>query len=293
MLTMRSRILAFVTGVLMTGMAFSAQPVVIGSTNFPEQLILANIYNDVLTDRGVETEMRLNLGSRELVFPALESGELDILPEYTGALLGHLTGGKSRVHEEQAVLTALKKELPDDLEMLEPASAQDKDALVVRPETAEKHNLKTMSDLRGVASNMVLGGPPELQTRRIGLPGFKDVYGVEFKEFRSLDAGGPLTVGALSSGDVDVALMFTTQGIIDVKGWTVLEDDRNLISAQNLIPVVRSEVMTPTIRKSLNAISARLTTEGLQRLNRNVSVDKESPATVARRWVEEQGLVGD
>jgi len=286
----RLRSLGLAAGLLLSANAFAGQPVVIGSTNFPEQLILANIYSDVLEAHGVDTEKRLNLGSREVVFPSLKSGELDMLPEYTGALLGYLTDGKSTEHRPDAVLAALRKQLPNGLEMLKPASAQDKDALVVRPKTAKRYDLETMSDLRGVASKLVLGGPPELKTRHIGLPGFKEVYGIQFRKFRSLDAGGPLTVGALKNGDIDVALMFTTQGIINARGWKILKDDRNLISAQNLVPVVRSDAMTPTIRKSLNAISARLTTEELQRMNRSVSVDKKSPKDVARHWVDQNGL---
>lgn len=284
------RLLTLGFGILAAGAAGAQQPVVIGSTNFPEQLILANIYNEVLEARGVETEMRLNLGARELVFPALKAGEIDILPEYTGALLGYLTRGESKAREEDEVIAALKRALPEDIAMLEPAAAQDKDALVVTQETARRYGLETMSDLKGVASGMVIGGPPELETRFIGLPGFKKVYGLDFEAFRSLDAGGPLTVAALENGDIDVALMFTTQGIIDAKGWVILEDDKGMISAQNLVPVVRKEVLTPTIRGALNAISARLTTNGLQRMNRRVVMGKRSPKAVARRWVAEHGL---
>lgn len=284
------RMLVLGFGLLVSAGSLAAQPVVIGSTNFPEQLILANIYNDVLKAHGVDTKMRLNLGSRELVFPALKAGELDILPEYTGALLGYLTRGESQARQESAVLAELKEKLPQGIVMLKPASAQDKDALVVTAETASQYHLQTMSDLAGVASKMTLGGPPELKTRFIGLPGFKQVYGLEFKTFRSLDAGGPLTVGALANGDIDVALMFTTQGVIGARGWVVLRDDKGMISAQNLVPVVREAVLTPTIRDALNAVSAQLTTEGLQKMNHQVEVEKRGPDEIAREWVEEHGL---
>lgn len=270
--------------------AASAEPVVVGSTNFPEQLILANIYADVLEARGVEVETRLNLGSREIVFPALKAGEIDVLPEYTGALLGYLTAGEAAAQKPEAVTKALKKELPEGIVMLEPAAAQDKDALVVTQETAEKYDLQAVSDLKGVASELVVGGPPELETRAVGLPGLKKVYGIEFANFRALDAGGPLTVGALQSGAIDVARMFTTQGIIDAKGWVVLKDDKELVPAQNLVPVARQDVLTDDIRAALNAVSAELTTEGLQKLNRSVIVDKTPPAVVAEQWVKAHGL---
>lgn len=272
--------------------AADGETVVVGSTNFPEQLILANIYADVLEARGVNVETRLNLGSREIVFPALMAGEIDVLPEYTGALLAYVAGGEAEAHTAEEVTEALKQALPEGVVMLEPASAQDKDALVVTRETAEKYDLQSVSDLEPAAPELVIGGPPELETRYIGLPGLKEVYGLDFEAFRALDAGGPLTVGALSSGDIDVARMFTTQGVIDARGWVVLEDDKELVSAQNLVPVVREEVLNEKIRSALNAVSAELTTEGLQKLNRQVSVEKRSPAAVAEQWVKEHGLGG-
>jgi len=272
----------------------SAQRVVVGSTNFVEQLILANIYAEVLEDRGIEVEKRLNLGSREIVYPALTSGEIDILPEYTGALLAYLSeGGEIPARKPDEVAEKLRAALPDNLELLEPADAQNKDTLVVRAETAEKHGLKTFSDLAAVSGDMIVGGPPEMKTRRIGLEGLKDFYGIEFAQFRPLDAGGPVTTGALQNGDIDVARMFTTQGVIDARGWVVLEDDKELSPAQNLVPVARAEVLDDTIRNALNEISASLTDKGLQRMNRAVGVDQREPEAVAREWAREQGLVGD
>lgn len=266
------------------------QTVVVGSTNFPEQLILAHIYADVLEARGVNVETRLNLGSREIVFPALKAGEIDLLPEYTGALLAYLNKGDVTAGTPQAVTAALRKALPKDIAALKPASAQDKDALVVTQATADKYDLQTIADLKGVAPKLVIGGPPELETRASGLPGLKDVYGLTFKRFRALDAGGPLTVAALAGGDIDAARMFTTQGIIDAKGWVVLKDNKNLVLPQNIVPIIRKNVLTDKVRDALNDISARLTTATLQQLNRKVSVNKRSPSVVASLWVEAQGL---
>src|SRR5699024_6987139 len=164
------KLLMAVTG-LGLAMAMSAavaandKPVIIGSTNFAEQLVLANIYAGVLRANDIDVEMRLNLGSRALVFPALEAGELDILPEYTGALLAFLTNGESHATAEQDVLADLRANLPDELVALKPSPAQDKDALVVTPETAKKYDLKTISDLKPVAGKLIIGGPPELKTR--------------------------------------------------------------------------------------------------------------------------------
>ena len=272
----------------------SAQRVVIGSTNFAEQLILANMYAEVLEARGVEVEKRLNLGSREIVYPALTAGEIDILPEYTGALLAHVSESEEiPARKSKEVARKLRAALPKSIEMLEPSSAQNKDALVVRPETAREHDLETFSDLAPVAGDMIVGGPPEMKTRRVGLPGLKDMYGIEFKQFRALDAGGPVTTGALQNGDIDVARMFTTQGVIDQRGWVVLEDDKELSPAQNLVPVARKEVLNDTIREALNEISANLTTADLQKLNRAVGVEEREPADVAREWVRQKGLVNN
>lgn len=265
-------------------------PVVIGSTNFPEQLVLAHIYADALEARDIAVETRLNLGSREIVFPALKAGEIDVLPEYTGALLAYLTSGEASAHTPQAMANALQKALPDDIVRLQPAQAQDKDALVVTKKTAEKYNLHSISDLRNTAADMIIGGPPELKIRADGLPGLKKTYGLEFKQFRSLDAGGPLTVAALKSGDIDIARMFSTQGIIDANGWIILQDDKNLVPAQNIVPVAREAVLTEKIRQALNLVSAKLTTADLQKLNNKVGVEKQSPAKVAAQWVEMHGL---
>ncbi|HET7314315.1 ABC transporter substrate-binding protein, partial [Salinisphaera sp.] len=167
---------------------------------------------------------------------------------------------------------------------------QDKDGLVVTPATAKKYHLKTIADLKPVAGKLTLGGPPEVKTRYVGLKGLKQVYGIEFKNFRALDAGGPLTQSALQSGAIDVARMFTTQGVIPERGWVLLKDNKNLVPAQNILPVVRKAVLTPTIRKALNDISAQLTTEDLQRMNQRVSVKHDDPEIIARDWVKQHHL---
>ncbi|RKR04381.1 osmoprotectant transport system substrate-binding protein [Kushneria sinocarnis] len=263
--------------------------VTIGSTNFSEQLILANIYADVLQDRGVNVNTRLNLGSREVVFPALQNGEVDVLPEYTGAVLAYLDrqGQYSDARHSDEVGAALDKALPDTLTALEYSPAQDRDVLVVTGDTASKYNLQTIGDLAPVAGEMTLGGPPETRTRDAGMPGLKRVYDVAFGNFRSLDAGGPLTRGALANGDIDVARMFSSQGAIEQNDWVILEDDRDLVPAQNVVPIVREEALTPEIRKALNEVSARLTTEELQAMNRQVEVDKADPASVAQQWFDD------
>lgn len=268
------------------------ETVIVGSTNFTEQLILAHMYADVLEDRGVKVETRLNLGKREVVFPALKAREVSVVPEYTGALLSYLTDGAATASEPGKVTAALNEELPDGIVALEPAPAQNKDALAVTRETAKEYDLQAVSDLEGVADELIIGGPPELETRALGLPGYEKVYGLEFDEFRSLDAGGPLTKSALKQDDIDVARLFTTDPAIERNDWIILRDDKGLVPAQNLLPVMRQGAQNPTVRNALNELSSKLTTETMLELNGKVDLDKQDPAKVARQWLQKEGLIG-
>lgn len=266
--------------------------VIVGSANFPEQLILANMYADVVEETGATVERRLNLGSREVVFPSLRSGELTLLPEYSGALLAFLTEGGASATKADEVMSALSDELPDGIVALEPSDAEDKDGLAVTKETADEFGLKSIGDLEPVAGELVAGGPAEMEERNVGLPGLEEVYGVTFKEFRALDAGGPLTTEALSSGQIDVGRVFTTQGVIEENGWVLLDDPEELSPAQQIVPVIQESVLNDDIRAALNELSSTLTTEDLTSLNKRVEIDKEDPDAVATSYLEENGLVG-
>jgi osmoprotectant transport system substrate-binding protein len=266
--------------------------VIVGSTNFPEQLILAQMYAAVLEKAGVDVQKRLNLGNREVVFPALEKGEIQLLPEYNGSVLSFLDPNATAITSDE-VNSALTPLLDaKSLVALQQSPAEDKDAWAVTKETAAKYNLTTIGDLKPVASQLVVGGPPELKTRPAGLPGLKRVYGIgDFKEFKSLDAGGPLTISALKKGDIDVGRVFTTQGVIAAEGWVVLEETKPLQPAQNIVPIGRKDAMTDQVKNALNALSARITTEELTKLNAQVDVDKKDPESVARDWLTQQGLI--
>jgi osmoprotectant transport system substrate-binding protein len=266
--------------------------VIVGSTNFPEQLILAQMYAAVLEKAGVDVTTRLNLGAREVVFPALEKGEIQLLPEYNGSVLSFLDP-KATATTTEEVNTALAPLLQaKNLVALEASPAEDKDGWAVTQETASKYNLRTLDDLKPVASQLVVGGPPELKTRPAGLPGLKRVYGIpDFKEFKALDPGGPLTISALKKGDIDVGRVFTTQGVIAAEGWVVLEETKPLQPAQNVVPVGRADAMTDQVKNALNALSARITTEELTKLNAQVDVEKKDPEQIARDWLTQQGLI--
>lgn len=266
--------------------------VTIGSTNFTEQLILAEMYAAVLEKAGVKVETRLNLGTREVVFPALEKGEIDLLPEYNGSVLSFLDKNATQTTSEE-VNTALAPKLDaKGLVALTQSPAEDKDGWAVTKETADKYSLAKIGDLKGKAGQLVVGGPPELKTRPAGLPGLKKVYGIEaFKEFKALDAGGPLTTSALNKGDIDVGRVFTTQGSIAEFGWVLLEEDKPLEPAQNIVPIGRKDAMTDQVKSTLDGISAKITTEALTELNKQVDIDKADPEKVANDWLTSQGLL--
>ena len=188
------------------------------------------------------------------------------------------------------MIAELGEVLPDDLAMLEASAAQDKDVLAVTRETAEKYGLETISDLETVAGEISLGGPPEWKTRVNGLLGLADVYGLTFKEFVSLDAGGPLTLAALTSGQVQAADVFSTDPAIAENDLVSLEDDKFLFAAETVVPIVRSDKVSDTITEALNEVSAALTTEDLIAMNGRAATG-ESLEDIANDWLTEAGLL--
>ncbi len=170
--------------------------VVVGSANFPESELLMDIYAKALAAKGIKVDTKPNIGSRETYIPALQDGSIDLVPEYTG-VLDQYFNKSAKATDSQAVYDELKAALPTGLMVLDKSAAEDKDGVVVTKDTATKYNLSSIADLGPVAKDLVLGGPPEWKTRETGVPGLKKIYGLTFKEFKPLDAGGPLTVQAL------------------------------------------------------------------------------------------------
>jgi osmoprotectant transport system substrate-binding protein len=267
--------------------------VIVGSANFPESELLAEMYAQVLEKSGAEVQRKFNIGAREVYLKALDDGSIDLLPEYNGALLAALSegGAPEGVSSPEQVLDALKGVLPEGTEVLEQSAAEDKDTLSVSAETQSKYSLTTIEDLAPVAGELVCGAGPEFQERYQGLVGLKELYGVQFKEFRPLDAGGPLTVGALADGTVQVGNIFSTDSAIETNKFVVLEDTKNLFLAQNIVPLIRSSKNTSQITDALNGLSAKLTTENLTKYLAQVQVDKKSSAEVATAFLTDLGLV--
>jgi len=274
----------------------SEDDIMVASFDFPESALLAELYAGVLEERGYPVRRLINLGSRETVDPALFQGLVDFVPEYLGTALSFSSLGRSPASSNRR---AMAKELakllqPHGVSVAEPAAAQNQNGFVVTKATAKRHELIQISDLQDVAKDLAFGGPPECPERPLCLAGLEERYDLSFKEFLSLDAGGPATISALQGGDVDVALMFTTDPDIAAQDLVLLEDDRSLQPPENVVPIVRLEVLdrygsgfATTIRK----VTRRLTTADLRELNRRVELGERSTRGVAAGWLKEQGLV--
>ncbi|MEU0376193.1 ABC transporter substrate-binding protein [Streptomyces cyaneofuscatus] len=263
--------------------------VTIGTANFTENQVLGYLYAAALEAAGVTTKVRPNLGTREILIPALKGGDIDLLPEYQGALL-HYLDAKAEATEEGTMQNALAIALPRGLQILPYGEAENADAFAVTQETAEKYGLKSLADLAKHNGKLIIGAAPEVKKRTVGSVGLKDVYGVEFKEFKSLDSSGPLVKGALKKGDVDVANLFTTDTDITAEGWVVLTDPKNLIPGQHVVPLIADRKADSTVRKALARLGSVLTTEDLTELNRLVDKDRKDPEDVAYDWAAEHGI---
>jgi osmoprotectant transport system substrate-binding protein len=266
--------------------------IVIGATTFPEQDIVAYAYADALGRGGYRVQVEADLGTRSVVEPALADGRLDIEPDYVGTLLLFLNANDTAAADRLVTaLPDLKKLLADSgSTVLDPAPAVDSNVFVVTRRTARTDRLTSISSLKNYARRIVLGGPPECPTRPTCLPGLERVYGLHFSSFKSLDEAGPGSVAALKKGQVQVVELFSSNGSVLENGFVALTDNKGLQPADHVIPVIRKSVDTPRVATLLNRLSAKLTTDQLSKLNLEVDDRGESPAAVARRWVESEGL---
>lgn len=258
--------------------------VVVGTANFPENVLLGSIYAQALKAKGVTVEEKPNIGSREVLYDQIKSGALTVLPEYNGGLL-YFVDPKATATSTADVDAALKSTLPPELEILASSTAEDKDSLTVTKETAAKFSLTSIEDLAKVSKDMAVGGPPEFKKRREQQ--FKDVYGLEFKEWKPT---GDTTADAIKDGTVQAGNVFTTDPKIIINNMVSLQDPKNVFSAQNVTPLVNKAGVDATVKATLDAISAKLTTESLTQMMQKISVDKDDPAVVAKEWLTTNGL---
>jgi osmoprotectant transport system substrate-binding protein len=270
----------------------SGDTVVVGSNNFPESTLLADIYGEALKAKGIKVTYKPNIGSRETTYGLIKNGSLSVLPEYNGALLAYLDP-KATPKTAEATTAAIEAKLDSKLTLLEPSAAQDKDSATVNAATAKKYGLtgkSSIADLKDLAKDLVIGASPEFQTRQQGLVGLKSVYGLQFKSFRALDAGGPLTQAALKKNAVQVADIFTTDPIISKEKFVVLQDPKNLFGFENVQPLVYKSALPKKGVDVLNAVSAKLDTATLLDLDTQVQAQNKDSLDVAKAWLKSAGL---
>jgi osmoprotectant transport system substrate-binding protein len=269
----------------------------LASFDFPESEILGELYGQALRQHGFPVELVVQLGAREVVAPALEQGKVDMVPEYLGSALNFLND-RDRVATANPGLTHARLEqafAPRGVSVLAYAPAVDRNGFVVTGEMARSRGLEKLSDLAPMASQLALGGPPECPQRPLCLGGLQDVYKLKFARFEAMPSR-TVTAAALETGEIDVGMIDTTDPNLVKPGNDLvqLEDDRDLQPADNVVPVVRREVLDaygPPLVRLLNAVSTQLTTVELTRLNLQVA-DGESPADAAAGWLRAHAIIG-
>jgi osmoprotectant transport system substrate-binding protein len=250
------------------------------------------MYAQVLEHAGYTVERQLDLRSREVSQNALESGAIDVKPEYLSSLLLFLDPNAEASADASDVARQTGELLRSEgLTLLAPSAAQDTNQFVANAETAQRFDLTSMSSLAPVAGQLTFGGPPECPQRPFCLPGLHEVYGVLFDDFSPLDAGGPLTVDALRRDAVQIGLLFSTDPSIERNGFVPLVDDRHLQNAENITPLIRSEKLNGEVRALLDAVSARLSTGKVTKLVGQVVIDGQDVATVATGFLTANGLL--
>ncbi len=269
-----------------------ADTVVVGSNNFPESIVLMDVYGEALKSKGIKVSYKPDIGTREITYGLVKNGSLTVLPEFNGSLLAYLdkTAAPTTV---EAATTAIEAKLDPKLTMLDPATAEDKDSVTINAATAAKYHLtsqSTIADLAKVGSEIVFGGSPEFQNRQQGLIGLKSQYGLVPESYKPLDAGGPLTVAALKSNNVQAADVFSTDASVAREKFVVLQDPKKLFGFANVQPLVSKTGLSAAGVAALNAVSAKLDTTALLALDDQVQNQKKDPLAVAQAWLKSVGL---
>ena len=267
--------------------------VVVGSFAFPESEILGEIYAQGLEAKDVDVDRKFNIGPRQQTIPALQDGSINLIPEYNGNLLAYYNEKYTERTTEDVDAALVDAVAKDKLKVLDSAAAEDKDAYVVTQKTADAKGLTSIGDLSKLVP-FSLGANPQFGDLGYGIPGLESVYGVKAGDVKFVpieDFGGPDTVKALVDDSVQVADIYTTSPAIKSENLVVLDDPENMISSQNVIPLISDKVDSKKINDVLNAISAKLTTDDLIALRDRVEGDeKASAATAAKDWLKDKGL---
>ena len=265
----------------------------IGTKNFTEQYILGEMYRQALEAEGFRVELKRNIGSSEIVHEALAGGALDMYPEYVGVLLSEIADQPARPRNARAAYELAKAyEERRGFTLLAMTPFSDSNALAVTAQTARRHRLERIPDLETLPGGAVeIGAPPEFRTRYEGLLGLQRLYGMTDVAVRALRIGDQYE--ALAAGKVDAAAVFTTDGRLALRRYVVLKDPRGLFAAQHVAPVIDRDTLRahgPRLASVIDAVSRRLTTRAMRKMNAEVDLGGRDPAEVARRFLAEQGL---
>ena len=273
--------------------------ITVGAANFAESTLLANMFAEVLKKAGYTASVK-QLTTREVYEPALEKGDdIQAFPEYAATLTEFLNKKDKGANAPAAASSDIAQTLTTlstlgaahNLVVGKASTATDQNAFAVTQDFATKNNLATLSDLAGYTGRLVLGGPPECPPRPFCQKGLKDTYGITFTGFKSLDTGGPLTKNALKNGTVDMGLVFSSDPGIETFKLKVLEDDKKLQASDNIVPVLNKKVAQTEALNALNGLMAVLTQDDLVRLNKQVQIDHQPAAAVARGYLQEKSLI--
>ena len=274
----------------------SSSSVVVGSDNFAESILLADIYGQALAAKGIKVSYKLNIGSREVTYNLVKSGAITLKPEYNGALLSYLDKTATQTSTSE-VDSAITSHLASGLSILQPSTAQDNDTLTLSKQEASSLGLtqgatisQFVQKLNG--KQLTIGGSPEFQTRTQGIAGLEQTYGLKASQinYKTLDAGGPLTEKALTGGQADAGDLFTTDPTITQGGLLTLVDDKNIFGVQDVLPLIHTAGLSQTGVAALNAVDAKLDSTTLLKLDTDVQVQKQDPLAVANTWLQSAGL---
>ncbi len=277
--------------------AVEGPEIVVGAQDFGESAILGEIYGQVLTDRGYTVSSQALGGFRDIEMGAFEGGDINFAPEYAASMLEFLNGPDVAEATSDAVeTTEILQGYLDDVGLVAytPSDAVDTNSFVVTPETSEELGITSLSDLAGKEDELILGGPADCETNPFCIPGLQEVYGVDLSgNFRSLDAGA-VTLQAFEAGEINIAVLFSTNGVIADEGWILLEDDQTMLAADNVVPVVTTDIdeaYGEDFRSLVDEVSAALTTEALTEMNRLFDIEREDADAIARQWLTDNGFL--
>src|SRR5712692_1385370 len=272
-----------------TGSSTPKGTITVAGFKFSEGSVLAELYGQALQHDGYTVTFKLNLGSREVVAPAIKSNQVDLYIGYAATDLEYYDNKAGQATGDAVATTAkLNSYLqPLGLQALTPSMAQDQNGFAMTTGNAAKYSATKLSDLAPIGGQLVLGAGPECPQRPFCQPGLQNTYGIHFKSFKALDTDGPLTRAALKSNDIQVGLVFTSDADLQSLGLVVLQDDKHLQNADNVVPILRTPVATDEVKKVLNAVSAGLTTADLINLNSQVELQHMDPDVVTKAYLQQ------